>query len=142
MAVAVRASWWGGAVLVAVHLLALGADFLAPYDFSTQFRDSAFAPPARIRVVDEAGRIHRPFVYQETASGERRRVPVRFFVEGAQRRLAGPLVIRTRLFGVEEPARVFLLGTHSTPVPKPVAIISGSSGKRARRRKFYEGRIL
>ena len=101
-----RGTWVAAAVLGAVHLAALGAGALAPYSPTEQNRSLPYAPPTRLRFVDGEGRFHaRPFVYRlverEGAEGvyeedTSRPYPVRFFVGG--------------LFGVEEPARIFLLG--------------------------------
>jgi peptide/nickel transport system permease protein len=107
-------------LLAAVHLAALAAGFLAPYSPVEQNRTMPYAPPTRVHFVDDEGRFHaRPFVY---AAFERdgvpgayeedrtRRYPVRFLVTGAPYTLAGTVRARTHLFGVEEPARLFLLG--------------------------------
>jgi peptide/nickel transport system permease protein len=108
------------ALLAAVHLAALGAGFLAPYPPTEQNRLMPYAPPTRLRFVDEDGRFHlRPFVYapREAALDEGRyeedhgrAIPVRFLVAGSPHSTAG-LTSRIHLFGVEEPARIFLLGT-------------------------------
>jgi peptide/nickel transport system permease protein len=108
-----------GLVLAALHVAALSAAFLAPYPPADQNRTLPYAPPTRLHLVDSSGHLHsRPFVYA-AADGEgvagpyredrTRAFPVLFLVrdpagESAER---GSL----RLFGVEEPARVFLLGT-------------------------------
>jgi peptide/nickel transport system permease protein len=104
------------AALVAMHLAALGAGFLAPYDPSEQNRSLPYAPPTRVHFADAEGRFHlRPFVYRLVRSG----------AGGAyeeDRRQAHPVVLlardgsgapggRIHLFGVEEPGRIFLLGT-------------------------------
>jgi len=108
------------AVLGAVHLAALGAGFLAPYAPLEQNRMLPYAPPTPLRFVDADGGFHlRPFVYalSEDALDEGRyeedrgrAVPVRFLVHGAPYSIAG-LTARVHLFGVEEPAGLFLLGT-------------------------------
>src|SRR5207247_1360560 len=84
-----------------------------------QNRALPYAPPTRLRFVDDERRLHlRPFVYRlverEGAGGvydedRSRPYPVRFLVRASEALGAstGPL----RLFGVEEPARIFLLGT-------------------------------
>ena len=107
-------------LLAAVHLAALAAGFLAPYAPVEQNRTMPYAPPTRIHFVDAAGRFHaRPFVYaMEERDGvpgayeedRSRRHPVRFLVTGAPYVIAGVVRGRTHLFGVEDPARVFLLG--------------------------------
>jgi peptide/nickel transport system permease protein len=114
-----RRLWLAGAALAAVHLGALAAPFLAPYRPTRQNRTMPYAPPTRVRFVDAAGRFHlRPFVYPLADTGgpapgyeEDRSRPfaLRFLVRGepAPGAARGPL----HLFGVDEPARVFLLGT-------------------------------
>jgi len=106
------------AVLAAVHLAALMAGFLAPYGPLEQNRALPYAPPTRLHFTGTDGRMHlRPFVYAQTeeegASGRfvedrGQASPLRFFVRGeaAMDGSRGAL----HLFGVDEPARVFLLG--------------------------------
>lgn len=77
--------------LLALHAAALGAGFLAPYDYAEQHRGYPLAAPMRVRF---AGL--RPYVADPNHPG--RRWPVRFFVSG-------------RLFGVERPGVLFLLGS-------------------------------
>jgi peptide/nickel transport system permease protein len=93
--------------LALLYLAALGAGYLAPYGYQEQDREQSYAPPVRPRFVDAAGRLHaRPFVYRWVerpgspgayVEDRGRPFPIRFF--GA------------RLFAVEPPARIFLLGT-------------------------------
>lgn len=76
------------AVLALVHLAALGADFLAPYDAARQHREYPWSPPTPVRF--ENGQL--------MAGGHE----LRFFV-----RERGSL----RLFGAANAGEVFLLGT-------------------------------
>jgi peptide/nickel transport system permease protein len=110
--------WAAASLLAAVHLAALGAGFLAPYGPTEQNRTMPYAPPARLRCVDSQGRLHlRPFVYPLVETGgdgyqedRTQPYPLRFLVRGPSRtprERAGAL----HLFGVDKPARVFLLGT-------------------------------
>jgi peptide/nickel transport system permease protein len=102
--------------LAALHLAALGADFLAPYGPTEQNRSLPYAPPTRLHMVDAEGRFHGwPLVYplvRSRAGGtyeedRRKSYPVLFLVPDGPGAPAG----RVHLFGVEEPARIFLLGT-------------------------------
>ena len=113
--------WFVVAFLAAVHLIVLLAGFFAPYDFVSQERSLPFAPPNRLHFVDPEGHFHlRPFVYMWTQrtgtlgayEGDRSRLfPVRFFVRGARYKIAAAFVSSWHLFGVEEPARIFLAGS-------------------------------
>lgn len=109
------------ALLVAVHGGAFFAGLVAPYDPITQHREYPYAPPMRLRFLDEAGRFHaRPFVYalrerpgQIGSYEEDRSVahPVRLLVRRHETGPSGFPRPRVRLFGVEEPGELFLLGT-------------------------------
>jgi peptide/nickel transport system permease protein len=114
-----RRAWGAAAVLVLLHAMVLGAGFVAPYDYALQDRTAPFAPPTRLHFVDEAGDFHlRPFVYalipeDGVGAGYRedrtRGYPIRFFVTDPPAFPGGKPA--WRLFGVEEPARIFLLGS-------------------------------
>ena len=113
-----RGGWLAAVTLAGVHVAALGAGFLAPYSPTRQNRAFPYAPPTRLRFVDASGRWHpRPFVHPLVDAGgpalyeedRSQSFPLRLFVRDQPEpgRERGPL----RLFGVDEPGRVFLLGT-------------------------------
>lgn len=93
--------------------------FVAPYDSESQNRLLAFAPPTRIHFLDGNGKLHiRPFVYRSVAGPEnkydedrRSAYPIRFFVSGASYKFLGILNSRVHLFGVAEPAKIFVIGS-------------------------------
>jgi peptide/nickel transport system permease protein len=106
------------------------AGFLAPYGINEYRRSpvSAFVPPTQIHWIDpETNRLTRPFVYDVVADRDpvtRQRVyvadtsrpyPIQFFVRRPDHpyKLFGIWESDLRLFGVEEPARVFLWGTNN-----------------------------
>lgn len=94
--------------LICLHVAVLTAGFLGPYDPAEQNRAFILQPPTRIRFLDVQGRFHaRPFI--TAADGNPH--PLRFFVPGSQYRWLGGLGGNRHLFGVDEPGRVFLLGT-------------------------------
>lgn len=109
------------AALAAFHAGVLFAEFFAPYDFASQNRVLAFAPPTRVHIIDVHGKAHlRPFVYRSialTGTGihyiEDRSVayPVRFFVSGTAYGVFGIFVSQRHLFGTDEPARIFVMGS-------------------------------
>jgi len=111
----------GGAILILLYSMSLFADFIAPYTLDTSDRTKFYHPPTVPRFIDPAGRFHwRPFVYdtQLVDPGLRvfkedrtRRYPVRFLVQGEPYRLLWVVPTRIHLLGVDEPGRVFLMGT-------------------------------
>src|SRR5207302_421313 len=65
-----------------------------------------------------SGHFHiRPFIYSlrygpiESFEEGEQMYPIRFLIRGPEYKLAGVWPAKTRLFGVDEPARIFLFGT-------------------------------
>src|SRR6266851_9972 len=116
-----RKLWIALLALACFHGFVLFAGFFAPYEFSAQDREHPFAPPTRLHFVDAQRKIHlRPFVYGSECAPDARVgcapddaaiYPVHFLVRGAPYKIAGLFPARLRLFGVEEPGKVFLIGT-------------------------------
>ncbi len=86
--------WLVALTLAAIHLAVALAGFISPYDPAEQHRDYPFEPPMAVHFFDSGGNFHlRPFVF---SAG--RMYPLQVLVNG-------------KLFQVEEPGHVFLLGT-------------------------------
>jgi peptide/nickel transport system permease protein len=106
--------------LALFHALVLFAGFFAPYNFAEQNRDHPFAPPTRLHIVDDHGHSHiLPFIYDATNPSEnsigaarpRTPYPIKFLVHGPPYKIAGFFSTRVHFFGVEQPEKIFLLGT-------------------------------
>jgi len=116
-----RVAMIGGVILIILYTLALFGDFIAPYSLDYTDRERFFHPPTIPRFVDAQGRFHlRPFVYRSTladpglrkyAFDANRLYPVRLFVRGEPHRLFWIFPTTIHLFGVDPPARIFLMGT-------------------------------
>jgi len=103
---------------VIVHAIAFGGGLLAPYDAAAQHREFPLAPPSRIHVQDMNGRWHWPFVYrlvpratvpQEYGEDVSRRYPLKWLGVGSAAAMNSNG--SRRVFGVDPPAHLFLLGT-------------------------------
>jgi peptide/nickel transport system permease protein len=118
----------GIALLVALYVVAIFADFIAPYDYREQTRQEPSAPPSTIRLRDSSGTLHmRPFIYQQKLTDPRNQVyeddtsyiyPLALFVEGPAYSLLGVIPTNIHLFGLSggqsasvDRARIRLLGT-------------------------------
>jgi peptide/nickel transport system permease protein len=114
----------GLAILLTFGLIALLADFLAPYDYRAQSRLEPSAPPVALHFVDADGNWHlRPFLYARSlqdplartyAEDPKTAYRLALFTRGYPYKLFGLLQTDMHLFGIEpsEPApRVNLLGT-------------------------------
>ncbi len=119
-----RLAVYGGRFLIVMYLVALFAGFLAPYGVRTTHDKFAAAPPHSIRFIDANGKFHwRPFVYglepsidpqtfRKTYTPKPEEIyPVRFFAKGVPYKLFGFIEADRHLFVVDEPGKIFLLGT-------------------------------
>lgn len=120
----------GGGILIFMYLVTAFAGFLAPYGMNEYRRApvAAFMPPTKVHWINpETGRLTRPFVYNTVESRDpvtRQRVytedtsvqyPIQFLVRRPSQpyKLMGLFTTDLRLFGVAEPARIFLWGTNN-----------------------------
>ncbi len=101
--------------LGALHLAILAARFIASYDAATQNRDLSYAPPTRVHLRDSCG-WHLPFIYRwiPDPDGYREdtstRHPIHLFVRGEPHSTLWIFRSNRHLFGVDNPARILLLG--------------------------------
>jgi len=115
----------GSVVLVILYLMAIFADFIAPYDISkrTSYR---YCPPQRIHFFNKEGQFHlRPFVYKmkmeldpitwrpRYAEDKAREYSIYFFVHGSRYKLWKLFKSDIHLFGTKakEFRAPFLFGT-------------------------------
>jgi peptide/nickel transport system permease protein len=110
------------ACLALIHLLVLLAGFFSPYDFATQHRDLPYCPPTVIHFVHKGDRLllWHPFVYrwvervgefERYQEDQRVPYPIHALTRGARYTVAGMVTWDRHLFGVDPPARVFLIGS-------------------------------
>ena len=104
-------------VLAALHAAVLFAGFFAPYDAKEQDRNLPYAPPTKLHFIGGSGFHFRPFVYTEVSDfdGYRedrtREYPVRFFIRASSYSLLGLFTSDLHLIGVDNPARIMLVGS-------------------------------
>ncbi len=120
----------GGWALVFMYLTAVFAGFLAPYGLNEYRRapTASFRPPTQIHWIDpDTGRLTRPFVYDVVESRDpltRQRIytedtstryPIKLFVKRPSQpyKILGIFRSDVRLFGVDDPARIYLWGTNN-----------------------------
>ncbi|TBL79600.1 ABC transporter permease [Paenibacillus thalictri] len=111
-------------ILAFLYLLALFAQFIAPYDLQSYDSKYVNSPPMKLKWIDKEGKFHlMPFV-NGLKSGrdpvtlrkmfmpdEDAVYPLRLFVQGESYSFLGLFTTKTHLFGVDEPGRVFMFGT-------------------------------
>ena len=111
-------------LLVALYLLSIFADFVVPYAPLERLKNFNDTPPTTIRLINEQGRLVRPFVYQTTrelnratfkyeyAEDRSQPHPIRFFVRTEEFKLLGLIPMNVKLFGLEDRSvPLFLFGS-------------------------------
>ncbi len=113
-------SFW---LLVVMYLIAILADFVAPYSPLTRFGELVYAPPNTIHIRDEQGNFHAPFIYRRVSKLDEKtyiysfmddtsqRIPIKLFVKGEPYKLWGLIPGNLHLFGIESETPLFLLGS-------------------------------
>jgi peptide/nickel transport system permease protein len=111
------------AFLVLLYAFIFTAGFWAPYSETFYDKQQSYAAPTPIFVVDEHGLPCWPQVVKYTKTFDPETYsfdyfpdystyyPIKLFVKGAPYKLFGFIPLDIHLFGVDEPARLFLLGT-------------------------------
>ena len=125
-----RVALVGGWILIAMYLVAAFAGFFAPYGIN-EYRtrpSAAFRPPTPIHWTHpDTGRLTRPFVYDVRSERDpvtfqrvyvedtTQAYPIRFFVRRPSEpyKIFGLFESDLKLFGVDDPARLFLWGTNN-----------------------------
>ena len=115
---------FGAIVLVIMYTSMIFAGFVSPYTETTTHDRYVSAPPFWPKFIDSEGQFHlRPFMYGITSTTDRatfkkvyvedtsEMYPVYFFQAGLPYKLLGVIETDIHLFQVEEPGKIFLLGT-------------------------------
>jgi peptide/nickel transport system permease protein len=117
-----RAAFVALMVLIGLYLAVALADFLAPYSESRFDRELAKSPPTSIYMLDENGRLSWPYVLrykksynpatftQEFTPQLDQKYYLRLFPQSEPYKLFGLIPGKIRLFGVNAPAQISLLG--------------------------------
>ena len=116
-----KVSCYALAFLVFLYVVAIFADFIAPYPYDVQFRQFPYHPPTPLHFFDKNGKFHLiPFVYghklvdpvsRTYETDYSRTYKLKFFVKGHPHYFLGIFKTNLHLFGVEKGGHIFLLGT-------------------------------
>lgn len=115
-----KAAIIGGIVIALFYLIALFADFIAPYSLEQRFAIYSFMPPQRIHFFHQG----KFLIHVNALAGSRdpvtlrkiytvnldQAIPINFFVRGEPYKLFKLIPVETRLFGVDE-GIIAILGT-------------------------------
>jgi peptide/nickel transport system permease protein len=111
-------------VLGVLYAAAIFAQFIAPYGLQSYDSKYVNAPPMTLRFIDADGKFHiKPFVYELKSTrdpetmrkifepNKEKRYSLQLFTKGEKYKFLGLIPTKIHLFGVEEPGRIFMLGT-------------------------------
>lgn len=111
-------------IMAALYILAIFAEFWAPYSPLQRFSEYVYCPPQRFHFIDEKGRFHlRPFIYglksefdlEKFATiykeDKSKKYFLRFFMQGSEYKLIGLFKTNIHFLGVDNGGTMFLLGT-------------------------------
>jgi peptide/nickel transport system permease protein len=101
--------------LAGLYLVAIFAEFVAPYDPEQDFAQYKFAEPSSIHIRDDEGNFHTPFIYPIKREVDKTtlasvftedrtvRHSIRLFTKGTEYELWGLLPMDRHLFGLDVP---------------------------------------
>ncbi len=126
-------TWWrfrrskpaiaAGILLIIGYIVAAFAGFFAPYHVTNTHSKFPAVSPNGIHIRDAEGNFRAPFVYgyaskldmetfqRVTTTDTTVTYPLRFFAEGDEWTILGDITSKRHLFVVDDPGRIFLLGT-------------------------------
>jgi peptide/nickel transport system permease protein len=108
-------------VLVAMYVVTIFANFFAPYGYDDEVRGHSYHPPWNVHVIAADGTWHWPFVYATSytfdvnynrvyTENTSKRYPMMLLHRGDPYWLLGLFKTNVRLFGVDPPGRIYLMG--------------------------------
>ena len=110
-------------VLGLIYLALFLADFIAPYTKDFSDRTMAYVPPSKIFVIDEHGKLSKPYTYNYVRNfdSENLRITydldrsqkhyIKFFAKGEPYKFLGLIPMKRHLITTDSGGRLFLLGT-------------------------------
>lgn len=109
-------------VLLTLYFCSLSADILAPYPKEFGLRELTYAPPTKVFIINEHGKLSWPYIYnyvrvfdpntfkQQYYLDKTHKYYLNFFTQGKKYNLFGVIPMNLHLFGVDEGGYIFLLG--------------------------------
>ncbi|MCR5261286.1 MAG: ABC transporter permease [Candidatus Gastranaerophilales bacterium] len=114
------AAFW---VLVGLYLAVFCAVFIAPYSSDYADRQAAYAPPSKIYIINEFGKLSKPYTYNYIRSFDEKtfkikytedrtkKYAVKYFSKGYQYKIFGRIPFDRHFISVEDGGKLHILGT-------------------------------
>jgi len=112
-----------GIIVAIFYIVVIFAEFIAPYNPYERDVKNLYAPPSRIRIIDENNKIQFPFIYKVNQSidmGTLKKVyvedkstmySIKFFTKGSSYKFLSIIESEMHLFGTSDETKIFLFGT-------------------------------
>lgn len=106
-----------------IYFMLLFADFIAPYTKDFSDRTMAYVPPSKVFIIDENGRLSRPYTYNykrefdpvnlriKYSFDRSQKHYIKFFAKGEPYKFWGIIPMKLHLVTTDKDGRLFLLGT-------------------------------
>ncbi len=110
-------------VLVLMYAFVFLAQFISPYSKDYSDREHSYAPPSKIYIVDENGKLSLPYTYNYTrkfdfenfditySEDRTQKFYVKYFAPGEPYKLFGFIPMKRHFYNVEQGGKLYLLGT-------------------------------
>jgi peptide/nickel transport system permease protein len=97
-------------ILAILYLGIIFADFLAPYDKHFSDRNLSYAPPSNIYVINEQGKLSRPYTYNWVKTFDSKSLTINFHQDRSQKYYL-KFFQNGKLLSLDKGGKLFLLGS-------------------------------
>lgn len=110
-------------VLLVMYSMVFAASFISPYSKDYSNRDKAYAPPSKIYIINEKGKLSFPYTYNYVRYFDKEnfdskyiedrshKYKVKYFAKGEKYKLFGIIPFDRHFYNVEKGGELYLLGT-------------------------------
>lgn len=110
-------------ILVILYVAVFSATFISPYSKDYSDRRAAYAPPSKIYVINEKGKLCKPYTYNFVRSFDKetfqikytedktKKFAVKYFAKGYPYKIFGVIPFDRHFINVENGGKLYLLGT-------------------------------
>lgn len=110
-------------ILFVMYSMVFAASFISPYSKDYSNRDKAYAPPSKIYIINEKGKLSFPYTYNYVRYFDKEnfdskyiedrshKYKVKYFAKGEKYKLFGIIPFDRHFYNVEKGGELYLLGT-------------------------------
>lgn len=110
-------------ILLVMYSMVFAASFISPYSKDYSNRDKAYAPPSKIYIINEKGKLSFPYTYNYVRYFDKEnfdskyiedrshKYKVKYFAKGEKYKLFGIIPFDRHFYNVEKGGELYLLGT-------------------------------